>query len=718
MRGDAQGSSGSLARRFSLGAAGLAAVALLAISLASWWLVNRQHRQAIEELSTQERQMQATAVGRQFRALADRMAEVAANTILATGIVDSAGRETYLAPFLAGIRQVNGVPVQVLFTDFEGQEISSNGIAQFTPEQQGWFRRELQSGQRSVAIFGSGLDAELVALEPLTYARTASPEGALLYKVRMDDVYHGDPLRLEWGADPATAIATAPEDEVGRVAPVPVPPVFEPMQFRIRSLGDAPEPAHLTPQYLTFLGLALALFSAVLIGGMQLARLLTHDLQQLETFARRLTGSGLSPVRAPVTGSDEVASLAASINEMLDRLNDQHNDLLGDREKLSELAAALQQADRRKDEFLAMLAHELRNPLAPILTAAQLLKARPDAQTLVTRTADIIGRQALHMSQIVDDLLDVSRVTRGLVSLQKTAVEIGTIVSAALDQARPLIEARRHHLAVRHCNGPVYVSADAVRMVQVLSNLLNNAAKFTPEGGHVSIDVEASEHTAVVAISDDGDGIPVELMPSIFELFTQGSQDSARAKGGLGLGLALVRSLVELHGGRVQARSAGAGRGARFTVSLPRIDPPVNRLEASVPQGRIGVTGATRIMIVDDNRDAAESLASLLSLDGYEVAVYYDGPTALRAANRSVELFLLDLGLPGMDGIELARRLRAAPSTQHAILVALTGYGQSEDRVRSAAAGFDHHLVKPIEYDTLKAVIAKSLESRPSADRD
>jgi len=691
----------SLAQRFALVAAGLAVGALLLTSLASWWLIRQQHDQALHELATRERQFRAAAVGSDLRALAGRMSEIAGSTILATGLVDSAGRETYLAPFLNGVRQINGLPVQVMFTDFQGKEIASNGNTRFTPPQLAWLRRKLDEGKPAAEVFTSPQGAELVALEPMVYQRTTSPEGAVLYKIALNKLDAGPSLRLEWGPEPAGASA-----DFARTTPVPAPPVFEPMHFRLRGESLGGPVVEVALPYAHILVITLVLFSVVVVAGFRLARLVTRDLHGLEAFARGLLGSSLGTGRAPEQGAAEVASLARSINDMLERLNQQHETLLQEREKLTLLTKALQAADRKKDAFLAMLGHELRNPLAPISAGAELLRRLPVEDARVVRTSEIISRQVGHMTKIVSDLLDVSRVTRGLITLEKRPVDIAGVVSAAVEQVRPLIESRAHTVKVTLPPEDIVVMGDPARLVQVVGNLLTNAAKYTDEGGHIEVSAGATAGVAEIVVSDNGVGITPELMPEIFDLFTQGSRAADRSQGGLGLGLALVKHLVELHGGSVCARSDGPGQGSVFTVRLPRVP------QAAAPAGDASLPappqpGRRRVLVVDDNADAAQTLAQWLTLDGHTVFVAHDATAALEiAAREPVETFILDIGLPGMNGYELAERLRAQPRSAQALLIALTGYGQEADRRRSMEAGFNHHLVKPADPDVLRALLA------------
>jgi signal transduction histidine kinase/ActR/RegA family two-component response regulator len=369
----------------------------------------------------------------------------------------------------------------------------------------------------------------------------------------------------------------------------------------------------------------------------------------------------------------------------------------------------LRAADRRKDEFLAMLAHELRNPLAPISAAAQLLKLIRIDEPRVQQTSEIIARQVDHMTSLIDDLLDVSRVTRGLITLEKQALDLGNIVASAIEQVRALIESRRHHLTVQMPPVPVRVLGDRIRLVQVVTNLLNNAAKYTLPGGEILLRVELDHGQIVLGVRDSGIGIAPELLPHVFELFTQAERSPDRSQGGLGLGLALVKSLVELHGGTVSARSGGPGKGSEFIARFPHAADLMKPSGYSTDERAMQIAGAKlHLMVVDDNADAANSVALLLESEGHIVSVEYDGKSALKRARiETPKIFLLDIGLPDMDGYELACRLRSIPETAQAVLIALTGYGQAQDRARSKAAGFDYHLVKPADVGKLSALLAQ-----------
>ena len=375
----------------------------------------------------------------------------------------------------------------------------------------------------------------------------------------------------------------------------------------------------------------------------------------------------------------------------------------------------LRAADQRKDEFLAMLAHELRNPLAPISAAADLLKIGRLDEARVRQSSAIIGRQVKHMTSLVDDLLDVSRVTRGLVTLARAPVAARTIADEAIEQVRPLFEARRQHLQVRLVDPDATVLGDKARLVQVLANLLNNASKYTPEERSIGIEAAASGQQLVLAVRDEGIGMEPELSAHVFELFAQAKRSSDRSQGGLGLGLALVKNLVELHGGGVACESPGLGQGSSFIVTLPLMRAAAQHAAETPAAAQAGQARPLRLLVVDDNVDAAATLAMLLEVCGYEVMVENDSLRALeRALRECPDACLLDIGLPEMDGNELARRLRADQRTRPALLVAITGYGQEQDRRAALEAGFDHHMVKPVDLDRLAAILA-GIEGRVSA---
>jgi signal transduction histidine kinase len=373
---------------------------------------------------------------------------------------------------------------------------------------------------------------------------------------------------------------------------------------------------------------------------------------------------------------------------------------------LAEARNAAEAANRTKDEFLAMLGHELRNPLAPILTALQLLRLRGGETGERERT--IIERQVRHLVALVDDLLDISRITRGKVRLHPERIELHEIVSKAIELASPLLEQHQHDLETDVPRTGLLVLADAARLAQVVSNLLTNAAKYTPAGGRIRVRAESDGLDAVLTVSDSGIGIAPDMLPHVFDLFTQDRQAIDRAQGGMGLGLAIVRSLVALHGGSVTAHSDGCGSGSEFIIRLPTMDPESEPPATTAPSSHRVDTLAKglRVLVVDDNHDAALMLADALAAAGHTTITAPDGPTALETARAfRPDVALLDIGLPVMDGFELARQLRARPESKHATLVAITGYGQDHDRRRSAAAGFDAHLVKPVDITQLSQLI-------------
>jgi|GEM_PF-696571 len=974
----------SLTRRFAVAAAILTAAAVALISLASFWLVNQQRTHALALLQQKEAAFHSSVVSSNLQAIATRMSDVADSPILATALVDSAGRETYLTPYLNGVRQINGVPIQLLFTDFEGNEISSNGNARFSQQQLAWLKNQLNKSAETAAIFPSTQGPELVAVELLRYSRTQTPEGALLYKLNLNDLQPSASTRLTWG-QPAFAAASGAEPT--GVMTVDAPPIFRPLVLRTVEHAQASSIApldRLAPQFLVIAGMILGLAALVFVLGKKLAFSLTRDLRQLEAFSSSIGDEGLSMQRAQLNGSAEVASLAQSINRMLDRLHQQQTQLQQENEKFHLLAntipqlawiadpdgqihwyndrwyeytgatpkqmegwgwqsvhdpqvlpsvlaqwkralstgepfqmsfplrradgiyhsfftsvaplrdaagnilqwfgtntdvsqleqaenavraseerlqeslvaarmavwdwqlatgklsfsanlqtvfgcswskmseawklvhpddlpalrnaidlaivqhgqyhsfvrvlhpgdaghvwiemlgkvsadedgkpesvqsiamdvserkrteEALRMADRRKDEFLAMLAHELRNPLAPISAGVQLLEMVYVEEPRVRQISEIISRQVKHMTHLVDDLLDVSRVTRGLVTLNRERIDLKIVVANAIDQVRSLIDAKQHQLSVQLPPEPVHLHGDHTRLTQVVANLLNNAAKYTPQGGRLQLLMALRPEQAEVRVRDNGAGIAPDLLPDIFELFTQGKRTLDRSQGGLGLGLALVKKLVELHAGSVRAYSAGPGQGSEFVVRLPYKTNAKTNAEANAgphvapgaepsaetsaktqsdaalqPAAAFALPWeedhadalsehadqALHVMVVDDNADAANTLALLLQAEGHHVSVQYTAHAALEAARRDPpQVFLLDIGLPDLNGYDLARRLRAMPETAHASLIAVTGYGKEQDRQRSKAAGFARHLVKPVHAEQLSALFTE-----------
>jgi PAS domain S-box-containing protein len=369
----------------------------------------------------------------------------------------------------------------------------------------------------------------------------------------------------------------------------------------------------------------------------------------------------------------------------------------------------LREADRRKDEFLAMLAHELRNPLAPIRNSLQILRARGVDGATAERAREMMERQVQHLVRLVDDLLDVSRIMRDKIELRKERVELGQVVARAVETAHPAFDAQGHELTVALLPEPVWVEADPIRLSQVIANLLNNAAKYTERAGRVWLTVQRQGADVLLRVKDTGVGMPPEMLPRLFRLFVQAERSLARSQGGLGIGLALVKKLVEMHGGSVTAASAGPGQGSEFTVRLPTLPGPDGKEDGKAPEGRPAMASPRlRILVVDDNVDAAESLALLLRLLKQDVRVAHDGPSALEVAQSyQPDLIILDIGLPGLSGYDVARRLRQQPEFRDTLLAAMTGYGQEEDRRLSQEAGFDLHLTKPVEPGDLEKLLAR-----------
>lgn len=935
--------SGSLAHRFRVAAALLAAIAVVLTALSSWWFISQQQARASLALVQNDADYNATLVKSILDAIHARMTEVAESSIIASGLVDSAGKEIYLTPYLRGIQRINGIPVHILFTDFEGKAIAENHYdkGQFNQTHIDWLKQRLESGAESAIIVPGPQGPEVMAVKLLIYSRTKTPEGALLYKFSLRDVEPHMAAKLLWHGKP---LPQHNSSDTVVTKQVNVPAVFQPLGFQVMA-SDALHPGfRITPQYVVIFLIAGGLAVIVLLIGSRFALVLTGDLRRLETFSSSVVEHGFGTRRAEVSGSIEVASLARSINHMLDRLFEQHNQLHEESRKLKQLANTIPQlawiadpdgavhwyndrwyqytgttpeqmqgagwervydpeslpwiierwnaaitsgqafeltfpiraangkfrtfftsvaplrdaagnivqwfgtntdvtqleeaekavresadrlreglkagrmvvwdwnfltddmrvsdnavdvfgvnpvkgstfwdmvhpedelslrkafdhaiahhaqcenvirmlhaenqfmiwvevrgtvicdhagnpylmrgisldvterkraeeelraADRRKDEFLAMLAHELRNPLAPISTAAQILKLVKVEDTRILKMSEIIARQVEHMTGLVDDLLDVSRVTRGLITLDKVPLVLTEVITDAIEQVKPLMDAKSHHLTVHMPAEPVRVMGDQTRLVQVITNILNNAGKYTPDGGEIQLDTTVRDGQVILSIRDNGAGIPVELLPHIFDLFTQAERTPDRSQGGLGLGLALVKSLAELHGGKVMAFSEGPGKGSKFIVCLPLMEDVGAAGESrnqtalkSAPQQKL------RLLIVDDNVDAADSLALLLEDDGHSVMVEYDAASALARARREApEVLVLDIGLPDMDGYELARQMRLLPQTADSVIIALTGYGHDHDRERSRAAGFDYHFLKPVDFAVLTALL-------------
>jgi signal transduction histidine kinase len=418
-------------------------------------------------------------------------------------------------------------------------------------------------------------------------------------------------------------------------------------------------------------------------------------------------------------------------SQQLEALNRELERRVAERTAELEAAAArllvseerLKLADKRKDEFLATLAHELRNPLAPIRTASHLLRSESISPLQRIEAHEVIERQLEQLVRLIDDLMDVSRITRGQITLRRSPIDLREAVRRAVETVRPLVDERRQSLEVRLAEGPMCVAGDLNRLAQVIGNLLDNASKYSPEAGRIEITAALEGGEAIVRVRDDGEGIPPENLEQVFELFTQLGGPAERVGGGLGIGLALVRRIVELHGGIVAARSDGAGRGSELVVRLPvALDADgVAPVPEPVALPALAAVASRRILVVDDNRDAADSLGILLRLAGHEVEVSYDGSDALEtAAEFAPEIVLLDLAMPGLDGVETARRIRREPWGAKTALVAVSGWGQREDRQRTASAGFAAHLVKPVDEAELLRVLESVTSPRaapPSARR-
>jgi len=381
------------------------------------------------------------------------------------------------------------------------------------------------------------------------------------------------------------------------------------------------------------------------------------------------------------------------------------------------LAETLRESDRRKDEFLAILAHELRNPLAPVRNAARVLRAQTADATMREWATTVIDRQIQAMSGLLDDLLDVSRITRGQITLNKQRTPLSSVVDASLEVSRPLIEARKHTLAISLPREPIELDIDPLRLSQVLSNLLTNAAKYMDVGGRIEVRARVQDREVCITVRDHGIGLEPESLTAIFEMFSQVKTALDRSEGGLGIGLALVRGLVALHGGRIEASSEGLGRGSEFRVWLPMPAIPAAEAHAISAPAPQNATTPRRILVVDDNRDAAESLGFLLEHSGHAVRLAHDGQEALLAAQDfQPEIAFLDIGLPKLDGYELAQAIRRETWGEHMVLFALTGWGHETDRLRARAAGFNGHLTKPIDPDSIDTLVTEKLDPRAWRD--
>jgi PAS domain S-box-containing protein len=375
------------------------------------------------------------------------------------------------------------------------------------------------------------------------------------------------------------------------------------------------------------------------------------------------------------------------------------------RDRMQELA----EADRQKNEFLAMLAHELRNPLAPMRNSLHLLKMQGANEEVTQHAREVMERQLQNLVRLVDDLLDLARIIRGQIDLRREEIDVAVAVARAIEIARPVVDAQGHELDVSLPDPAVWVDGDLLRLSQAIANLLTNAAKYTETAGRIALGVTREDGQAVIRVRDSGIGIGQEMLPRVFDLFVRGGERSARPQGGLGIGLTLVKRLVEMHGGSVTAASAGRGQGSEFVIRLPAIKVPAREGEPAEPAAAAASDGQRRrILVVDDNVDAAESISMILQLGGYEVRCVYDGLSVLAAARSyRPDAIVLDIGLPGISGYEVARLLRQQPEFQRTLLIAVTGYGQEADRRRSDEAGIDHHLTKPVDPEALQALLQR-----------
>jgi signal transduction histidine kinase len=409
---------------------------------------------------------------------------------------------------------------------------------------------------------------------------------------------------------------------------------------------------------------------------------------------------------AQVTGQTDREVRRAALNLLEDAVESRLAEQ-AENERRRRVEEELREADRRKDEFLATLAHELRNPLAPIRSGIEILhKGKADAEAREAMLA-MLKRQTDHLIRLVNDLMDVSRITRGKIELQRELVSVADIVQSAVETSQPLIDAAGHRLIVELSPEPIFVNADAIRLAQVLTNLLDNAAKFAECAGRIRISTARDGPNAVIAVRDTGPGIPAEALSLVFDMFFQLDRSYTRAKGGLGIGLTLARMLVEMHGGRIEVRSEGPGLGSEFAIWLPLPNGAADGKPANERERPMFSLAGRRILVVDDNRDAAEMLGMLLRMVGGEVQTVTSGQAALDVIRTfQPSIVFLDLGMPGMDGIEVARRARKQPEGRDATLIAVTGWGQAEDRRKTKDAGFDHHLVKPVNLESIQALLA------------
>jgi signal transduction histidine kinase/ActR/RegA family two-component response regulator len=460
--------------------------------------------------------------------------------------------------------------------------------------------------------------------------------------------------------------------------------------------------------------LAAVMLAALVIAALVASRLqegITRPLQAVTDVAREVMHWRDFSLRVPEQASGEIGVLVAAFNDMLaeigqrsDALQQANRTLEHEMDVREHAEEALRLADKRKDEFLATLAHELRNPLAPIRTGLDILRLRSGDAAATQRATDIMERQLRQMVRLVDDLLDVSRINTGKLAIKMGRVELKAVVNDALEVVRPFIELHGHELVIDLPDRPVFLHGDATRLAQILSNLLNNAAKYTDRGGRVSLSARVEDQALVLEVSDTGIGLAPDMLDSVFEMFVQVDSRLERSNAGLGVGLSLARRLVELHGGSISAHSEGLGKGSRFTVRLPIVvapEPPTKPTPAAF------ISAETyRILLADDNVDFVNSIGALLSAMGHSVVITHNGPDALTAAARFCpDYAFLDIGLPQMSGYDLARGIRKLPCGPMTVLIAVTGWGQEKDRQLAFEAGFDHHMVKPVRFEQIEEIL-------------
>jgi signal transduction histidine kinase/ActR/RegA family two-component response regulator len=468
-----------------------------------------------------------------------------------------------------------------------------------------------------------------------------------------------------------------------------------------------------------------------------LQKVITEPLDSMADVARQVTTKRDYSLRARSTTDDEIGIVVEAFNSMLDEVQtrarelEQSNAALTNEvhirqgaevalaranSRLESTMAALREADRKKDEFLATLAHELRNPLAPVMHAVKLMEFPAADETQRQWGREVIARQVQRMALLLDDLLDVSRITRGRLELRKEYVDLQSLVNSAVETARPLIDAKNHRLTVNLPADSIELEVDPLRLSQALSNLLTNAAKYTDAQGQVTLSACQDSEGLIIRVTDNGIGIEPNVIKGLFEMFSQIDSAIDRAEGGLGIGLALVKGLASLHGGSVQATSAGLGQGSEFTIRLPRSVIVERRtVDFDAPDATSMSSGARcKVVIADDNRDAADSLKLLLELSGHDTFVAYNGQQALDLGSRERPLaFVLDVGMPDMTGYEVARRIRQQAWGRSALLLAVTGWGQDDDKEKAKAAGFDRHFTKPVNPQQVEEVLAAFLKARP-----